>query len=124
MAALPETIKSSAELVLYSPDLESKLSAPISGILDPKSDTASAFLTPTLPARTPGLTLDRAKKPRENNFPTRSKLSEDRSRGLVLHFFANHELLALELMALALLRWPDAPEGFRRGLVWSKPDAA
>ena len=117
MAALPETIKSFAELVLYAPDLESKLSAPGSGILDSDTKTASAFLTPALPARTPGLTLDRAKKPRENNFPTRSKLSEDRSRGLVLHFFANHELLALELMALALLRWPDAPEGFRRGLV-------
>jgi uncharacterized ferritin-like protein (DUF455 family) len=117
MAAQPEKIKAFAELVLYSPDLESKLLAPDSGLLDTKITSASPFLTPPLPARTPGLTLDRAKKPRENNFPTRSKLSEDRSRGLVLHFFANHELLALELMALALLKWPEAPEGFRRGLV-------
>ena len=117
MAAQPETIKSFAELVLYSPDLESKLLAPISGILDSHTNSAWPFLTPALPARTPGLTLDRSKKTGENTFPTRSKLSDGRARGLVLHFFANHELLALELMAVALLKWPDAPEGFRRGLV-------
>ncbi|MEI6399206.1 MAG: DUF455 family protein, partial [Pseudomonadota bacterium] len=91
--------------------------APISGILDSHTNSAWPFLTPALPARTPGLTLDRSKKTGENTFPTRSKLSDGRARGLVLHFFANHELLALELMAVALLKWPDAPEGFRRGLV-------
>lgn len=49
--------------------------------------------------------------------PNISEVSDDEDRGRLLHFFANHELLATELMALVLLRFPDAPSEFRRGVL-------
>jgi len=50
-------------------------------------------------------------------FPAREGLGESASAGAALHAFANHELLALELMALAILRFPDADPTFRRELL-------
>ena len=50
-------------------------------------------------------------------FPGLHGLGDEAGRGRVLHFFANHELLATELMALVLLRFPDAPPAFRRGVL-------
>jgi uncharacterized ferritin-like protein (DUF455 family) len=52
----------------------------------------------------------------QSKFPKPRELAEPVARGRVLHFFANHELLAMELMALALLRFPDAPPSFRAGI--------
>lgn len=49
-------------------------------------------------------------------FPKPSQLGSDSVRGQLLHFFANHELLAMELMALMLLKFPDAPRDFRAGI--------
>lgn len=49
-------------------------------------------------------------------FPNIGSLEGDFQRGVVLHYFANHELLAMELMALAILKFPETPEKFRKGL--------
>ena len=51
------------------------------------------------------------------NIPGSHELKDDAHRGRLLHFFANHELLATELMALVLLKFPDAPKEFRAGIV-------
>ncbi len=50
------------------------------------------------------------------DFPGIHRLDDDRERGVMLHFLANHELLAAELMALVLLRFPDAPKEYRAGV--------
>ena len=52
----------------------------------------------------------------------RTRRAEPATRGRLLHFFANHELLATELMALVLLRFPDAPAAFRRGVLQTLRD--
>jgi uncharacterized ferritin-like protein (DUF455 family) len=49
-------------------------------------------------------------------FPKKSEMKDERARGRLLHFFANHELLAIETMALVLLKFPDAPESFKQGV--------
>ncbi|NDG83828.1 MAG: DUF455 family protein [Proteobacteria bacterium] len=49
--------------------------------------------------------------------PKRIELLKDpRSRGRLLHFFANHELLAIETMAYVLLRFPEADPAFKKGV--------
>lgn len=49
--------------------------------------------------------------------PNIQHIESDRERGVLLHFLANHELLATELMALVLLKFPDAPAAFRQGVL-------
>lgn len=77
---------------------------------------------PEAPGRPTGLGLDEWRGRQKLNFREVRNFHSEKERGLVLHFFANHELLALELMALALLKFPEAPEKFRRGLVQTLKD--
>ncbi len=49
--------------------------------------------------------------------PGDDHLENEQARGQLLHFLANHELLATELMALVLLKFPDAPHAFRQGVL-------
>ena len=96
-----------ARHLLNSGELNDKLLAPDS-LLDEKRDIS--FEIPTFPTRPSKLRFSDEKL----RFPQSFK--SDFARGIGLHYFANHELLAIELMALAILKFPEAPQSFRMGL--------
>ena len=101
-------LRDQAERLLFGSRLEDKL-APLERLTDVRP--GQGILPPKSPGRPPGLELRRGLR---SEFPR--SFSSGRARGTALHFFANHELLAIELMALCLLRFPEAPAAFRRGL--------
>ena len=100
-----------AAQILEGERLEDKLLDP--GVLE---DTAP--VTPvtglSVPARAPEIAFSppgvRVALPRPG------ALGDPHAAAALLHLFANHELLAIEAMALVLLRFPGAPPAFRRGL--------
>ena len=101
-----------AEQVLYGKTLKEKL------LLNPKQVTddasATAFVMPDGPGRPSELCI--SARGVEADFPGTNRLDDDHERGKMLHFLANHELLATELMALVLLKFPNAPKEFRMGV--------
>src|SRR5262245_42217655 len=101
-----------AERVLFATTLEDKLWSP-QGVTD--EQPGPAIQAPAAPGRPAELRFKPAGSAAAD-FPVH-RLEQPRERGRLLHFFANHELLATELMALVLLRFPEAPAAFRRG-VW------
>jgi len=102
-----------AHRILCSSDLNEKLLT-----ADEFSDEQPfhAVNLPSQPGRPSDLALGRWKTSSKVAFPSRADLLDQAQIGVLLHFFANHELLALELMALALLKFPNAPAGFRMGV--------
>ncbi len=105
-------IQEFAQRVLFSTSLEEKLTS--GGDLTDDMP-GEALGTPGLPGRPVELRLRRDGV--RAAFPGEAKLINEEQRGVLLHFFANHELLATELMALVLLKFPEAPAEFRRGIV-------
>ena len=105
-----------AEQILFATTLEEKLRAP-DAITDEHPGTA--LVTPAAPSRPKNLIF----KPHasgKSEFPGLHQLQSE--RGKLLHFFGNHELLATELMALVLLKFPDAPAAFRKGVLQTLKD--
>lgn len=107
-----------AEQVLFSTNLADKLRPP--GELT-DDHPGPAVAAPPEPGRPAGLHFKPAGAA-SPDFPGLHRLEQERERGRLLHFFANHELLATELMALVLLRFPDAPPAFRRGVLQTLRD--
>jgi uncharacterized ferritin-like protein (DUF455 family) len=107
------TVREFAERVLFSNSLEEKLAPPPRGITD--LARGKAITTPDAPGRPEALALRRDGVRAE--FPGTARVEDEAERGKLLHFFANHELLATELMALVLLKFPEAPSEFRTGIL-------
>lgn len=72
-------------------------------------------MVPELPARNDQLSF--SGKGRDVKFSDFKNLRNDSERGHCLHFFANHELQAIELMALALLKFPKMPSALKRQII-------
>lgn len=60
--------------------------------------------------------LQIADRKERKKLPKPTALHDANMRVRTLHTFANHELMAIELCAFALLRFPEAPPSFRLGV--------
>ena len=104
-------IRSFAERVLRSADLQEKLARPDRAFTDNSPGDVLAVDTPVRSAN-----LQFAERRAAPAMPKGRAFRDPRKRAIAHHIFANHELQALEVMADVALRFPDAPPGFRPGL--------
>lgn len=107
-------IREFAQRILFGSTLSEKLTVSDGKLLTDNAP-GEALRTPDSPGRPLGLGF--SSKGKRARLPRADELANDGARAVLLHAFANHELLAVELMALALLKFPAAPAEFRRGLV-------
>lgn len=107
------TLREFAERVLFSNSLQDKLAPPDGELMDERRGDALA--EPAAPGRPTELCFSPTGQ--RGPEPKSLRMDTEKDRGVLMHFFANHELLATELMALALLKFPEAPPAFRKGLL-------
>jgi uncharacterized ferritin-like protein (DUF455 family) len=100
-----------AERTLLSDSLDSKLTAPELPFSDHQPGAATRIDAPGRPA-----TLQFARQRTAPTMPHGDALHDPERRAVAHHIMANHELQALEVMAMVLLAFPDAPIAFRFGL--------
>jgi uncharacterized ferritin-like protein (DUF455 family) len=108
--AAADTVEEWAARYIASTDLDVKLAPP----LVPKVWTeAPSALRVASPGRPAALTVtSRARKS-----PSGEALRSPEKRAELVHTFLHHELQAAELMAWALLAFPDTPRAFKVGLL-------
>lgn len=110
-----ESITCLASRVLFGNTLEEKLRLSHPGSLVYDNPDGAELYHGVTPGRPEDLAFASESETRPA-FPRTPAMVKEESRGVLLHFFANHELLAAELMALAILKFPNAPRAFREGL--------
>jgi len=104
-------IREFARRCLLSTEIDEKLLEPELPWTDLERGAAERVDAPGRPADLQF--ADRRMAPR---LPSAQSLKEPAKRGLAHHVLANHELQALEVMAWALLAFPDSPGDFRVGV--------
>jgi uncharacterized ferritin-like protein (DUF455 family) len=108
------TLREFCRQILESGSLEVKLARPVApsgeALLD---EPAGPPLCIERPARDRELEMHAGVEP----LPRPRELAGRAARARCLARFANHELMAVEFFAWALLRWPDLPGELRRGFV-------
>lgn len=98
--------------ILFGPKLENKL-LPITLIDNYKNNERSEYDPIDSPCREKRISMSSE----QVKFPKKSSFHLDEKRGLALHFFANHELLAIEIMASFLLRFQHIEERIKKIIV-------
>lgn len=99
-----------AKHLLLAPNLEDKLLPP-SRFWDEEVDFNAIRI------KKPGRNQNLQFSDKKIKIPRLEHLNLESNRGLTLHHFANHELMAIELFAWAILAFPDAPKSIRNGWV-------
>lgn len=105
------TLRQFCSGILGSGDLPSKLSPPVQMDGRPLDDSDPGHaLYIAHPVRDPSIAMASGLP----NLPRVGALKDPNARITCLARFAHHELMAVELFAWALLRWPDLPRELRR----------
>lgn len=100
-----------AKSVLLSAELDAKLGRPAEPLTDQDCGPGRRVTCPVRPAN-----LVFAARRTAPAMPKASALSDSAKRAVAHHIMANHELQALEVMAMILLAFPETPAEFRFGL--------
>lgn len=99
--------------VLESGDLRAKLVVPRGPDGGPLPDLPAPAVFCDRPARAPAIEIH----PGADRLPKLGELRDHHARATCLERFANHELMAVELFAWALVAYPQMPRGLRRALL-------
>ena len=111
MTVHAQTLRQYCSGILGSGDLESKLFPPHQRdgrLLDDRNPGPALYIAH--PVRNPEIAMASGLP----NLPRVGALKQPEARTKCLARFAHHELMAVELFAWALLRWPDLPSELRR----------
>ena len=108
----PATLRSHCVAILTNGALSAKLAAPRGGITMLDDSEPGGALSLAAPARAPEIRL----RDGAETLPRPGSLRDPDARATCLARFAHHELMAVELFAWALLRWPEMNAGLRREL--------